>query len=248
MLADAVQLPLHCPDGQARFGGEECLSDVLLRVWDSIGTFDPGKAALTTWLTHLTGPPPLSEGTALGRRRRPAWPHPVYRPLCGAHSQICWGLALVTITLNFLGLDTILPAVGAALLWLGLAPLRRENSGFRFAYACATLYAVLRLTAVLFQATPLDHWLAGLIGQELRRQLGGAFIEQTVKFIHGTHLPVPTVNACGYGTAFPPLPIAPILPDERDREECLSDVLLRVWDSIEGPGPATAAPLQPPAG
>ncbi len=26
--------------------------------------------------------------------------------------------------------------------------------------------------------------------------------------------------------------IAPILPDERDREECLSDVLLRVWDRI----------------
>ena len=26
--------------------------------------------------------------------------------------------------------------------------------------------------------------------------------------------------------------IAPILTDERDREECLSDVLLRVWDAI----------------
>ena len=87
-------------------------------------------------------------------------------------SQICWGLALVTITLNFLGLDTILPAVGAALLWLGLAPLRRENSGFRFAYACATLYALLRLAVVLFQATPLDHWLAGLIGQEWNTTTG----------------------------------------------------------------------------
>ncbi len=86
--------------------------------------------------------------------------------------QICWGLALITITLNFWGLDTILPAVGTALLWLGLAPLRRENSGFRFAYACATLYAVLRLTAVLIQATPLDHWLASLIGQEWNTTTG----------------------------------------------------------------------------
>ena len=38
-----------------------------------------------------------------------------------------------------------------------------------------------------------------------------------------------------FQTAYTPLLryiIAPILPDERDREECLSDVLLRVWDSI----------------
>ena len=42
---------------------EECLSDVLLRVWDSIGTFDPGRAALTTWLTHIT------RNAALNRRR-----------------------------------------------------------------------------------------------------------------------------------------------------------------------------------
>ena len=48
------------PDARDR---EECLSDVLLRVWDSIGTFDPGKAALTTWLTHLT------RSAALNRRR-----------------------------------------------------------------------------------------------------------------------------------------------------------------------------------
>ena len=45
-----------------------------------------------------------------------------------------------------------------------------------------------------------------------------------------------------FQTAYTPLLryiIAPILPDERDREECLSDVLLRVWDSIGtfDPGP-----------
>jgi len=40
-----------------------------------------------------------------------------------------------------------------------------------------------------------------------------------------------------FQTAFTPLLryiIAPILPDERDREECLSDVLLLVWNAIDG--------------
>lgn len=86
--------------------------------------------------------------------------------------QICWGLALITITLNFLGLNIILPAVGMALLWLGLRPLRQENGGFRFAYVCATLYAALRLAVILLQATPLDHWLAGLMGGEWNTTTG----------------------------------------------------------------------------
>ena len=94
------------------------------------------------------------------------------RPWKGPIGQICRGLALITITFNFLGLNIILPAVGTALLWLGLAPLRRENGAFRFAYACATLYAVLRLTVVLLQATPLDHRLAGLIGGEWNTTAG----------------------------------------------------------------------------
>ena len=87
-------------------------------------------------------------------------PRPWKKPI----GLICWGLALITITINGFGLNLILPAVGAALLWLGLSPLRRENGGFRLAYACAALYAVLRLTVVLLQATPLDGWLEGLIG------------------------------------------------------------------------------------
>lgn len=42
---------------------EECLSDVLLLVWDAIGGFDPARASLTTWLTRLT------RNAALNRRR-----------------------------------------------------------------------------------------------------------------------------------------------------------------------------------
>ena len=48
------------PDERDR---EECLSDVLLQVWDAIQGFDPGRASLATWLTHL------ARNAALNRRR-----------------------------------------------------------------------------------------------------------------------------------------------------------------------------------
>lgn len=32
--------------------------------------------------------------------------------------------------------------------------------------------------------------------------------------------------------------VSPILPDERDREDCLSEVLMRVWEGIGGFDPA----------
>ena len=54
------------PDERDR---EECLSDVLLQVWGSIGTFDPGRAALTTWLTHLARNAALNRRRANQRRR-----------------------------------------------------------------------------------------------------------------------------------------------------------------------------------
>lgn len=42
---------------------EECLSDVLLRVWDNIGQFDPNRGGLAPWLSVLT------RNTALNRAR-----------------------------------------------------------------------------------------------------------------------------------------------------------------------------------
>lgn len=48
---------------------EECLSDVLLRVWDSIGTFEPGRAALGTWLTYIARNAALNRRRANERRR-----------------------------------------------------------------------------------------------------------------------------------------------------------------------------------
>lgn len=118
--------------------------------FDRLFDMDPGQ--LPPELTELKPPCP--------------WKKPM--------GLICWGLALITITINGFGLDLLLPAVGAVLLWLGLSPLRRENGGFRLAYACAALYAVLRLTVVLLQATPLDGWLAGLIGGEWNTTTGSA--------------------------------------------------------------------------
>ena len=89
-------------------------------------------------------------------------PKPWKKPM----GQICWGLALISITLNFLGLNVILPVVGSLLLWLGLRSLRRENTGFRFSYVCALVYVILRLANVVLRATPFDSQLSNLIDME----------------------------------------------------------------------------------
>ncbi|MCM1189650.1 MAG: DUF4133 domain-containing protein [bacterium] len=80
--------------------------------------------------------------------------------------RISWGLILINITLNFYGLNIILPAVGTVLLWLGLRSLRRTNGGFRFACCCATVYAVLHMAAIVLQATPFDLAVSERIGME----------------------------------------------------------------------------------
>ncbi len=48
---------------------EECLSDVLFRVWDSIGTFDPRQSALSTWLPYIARNAALNRRRANERRR-----------------------------------------------------------------------------------------------------------------------------------------------------------------------------------
>ncbi len=42
---------------------EECLSDIQFQVWAAIQDFDPDRASLSTWLTHL------ARSAALNRRR-----------------------------------------------------------------------------------------------------------------------------------------------------------------------------------
>lgn len=48
-----------------------------------------------------------------------------------AMNRVLTGLALTSITLNFLWLDTILPTIGMVLLLLGLRTLRQENRYFK---------------------------------------------------------------------------------------------------------------------
>ena len=54
-----------------------------------------------------------------------------------AMNRVLAGLALGTVTLNFWGLNYLLPPVGQVLLLLGLRPLRRENRAFRVWWPCA---------------------------------------------------------------------------------------------------------------
>lgn len=82
-------------------------------------------------------------------------PKPWKKPL----DRVCWGLALTTITLNFLYLDYILPAIGAVLMWLSLRSLRRENRWFAFAFTCITIHAALFMALRILQATPLEYWI-----------------------------------------------------------------------------------------
>ena len=48
-------------------------------------------------------------------------------PWRGAFNRVLVGIVFSTVTLNFLWLDYILPAIGAVLSLLGYRALRREN-------------------------------------------------------------------------------------------------------------------------
>ena len=52
-----------------------------------------------------------------------------------AMNRVLVGMALSTVTLNFLLLDTILPAIGVVLMLLGFRSLRCENRWFRSCFA-----------------------------------------------------------------------------------------------------------------
>ena len=54
-------------------------------------------------------------------------------PWSKAMNRVLWGTGLTTLTLNFLHLDTILPAIGIILLLLGYRTLRNENGWFKTA-------------------------------------------------------------------------------------------------------------------
>ena len=72
-----------------------------------------------------------------------------------AMNRVLWGTCLTTLTLNFLNLDTILPAIGLILLLLGYRTLRNENGWFKTAYIISAARAVWCCISVFFQSTVL---------------------------------------------------------------------------------------------
>ena len=54
------------PDGRDR---EECLSDVFMKVWETIGDYDPAKGTITAWLGTIARNAALNRRRANERRR-----------------------------------------------------------------------------------------------------------------------------------------------------------------------------------
>lgn len=71
-----------------------------------------------------------------------------------AMKRILTSLVLTTLTLNFWGLNYLLPAIGHILLLLGLRALRRENRAFRVWWYVFLFQTVLWAVRLLCQAAP----------------------------------------------------------------------------------------------
>ena len=69
---------------------------------------------------------------------------------------VLWGIGLTSITLNFLYLDVILPALGAVLMVLGFRTLRRENRPLRWCWRLSMAVAAVRSIAAVAAALPQD--------------------------------------------------------------------------------------------
>ena len=70
-----------------------------------------------------------------------------------AANRILLGTALCSITLNFLLLNYILPAIGLGLILLGFRSLRRENRWFRAGYAVAAARMIQCIFNLILSAT-----------------------------------------------------------------------------------------------
>lgn len=70
-----------------------------------------------------------------------------------AMNRILIGTGLMTISLNFLLLDTILPAIGMVMMLLGFRALRRENRWFALGYGITVLRTAYSLVWIFLKAT-----------------------------------------------------------------------------------------------
>lgn len=85
-----------------------------------------------------------------------------------AMNRVLWGIALCAVTLNFWGLDYILPAIGMVLALLGFRALRRENKWFRGAYIVTAvrtvhLFGILVLNTTIFQSAFYASWASSVL-------------------------------------------------------------------------------------
>lgn len=83
----------------------------------------------------------------------PHLPSPWRRAL----KQVCWGLALWSITLDMFYLNYLLPTLGVILLWLGLRSLRHQNRPFRVGYALSWVLSLHHVFIVAVLATPASQ-------------------------------------------------------------------------------------------
>lgn len=74
----------------------------------------------------------------------PPEPRDQSEPWSAAMRRILWGLALVTIRLELLWLNYILPCAGAVLVFLGFRSLRRSALGFARAYAVSIVLLLMQ--------------------------------------------------------------------------------------------------------
>ena len=72
-------------------------------------------------------------------------------------NKLVWGVVFSTITLHFLYLDLILPAIGIIWLVQALRPLRRENSWLRLCHGLTWVLCAVRLTGFALQGTLLPE-------------------------------------------------------------------------------------------
>ena len=86
----------------------------------------------------------------------------VINPLGAAVNRIIAGMVMTTITLNFLGLNYILPTVGIMLIYLGMRTLRSGNLYFRLGWLAALGKLILTTLNLVLQVTPyislMDGW------------------------------------------------------------------------------------------
>lgn len=96
-----------------------------------------------------------------------------------AMNRILWGMGLVTITLNFLTLDIILPTIGTLLMLLGYRTLRKENGWFRCGFALVIVRTIWLLIHIFFDATIYSGEFAAT-----NFAITGSYLQLVIGFIH----------------------------------------------------------------